>query len=648
MFGLPVRSPTWQGEQNGVRFAPDGYWLLSTGDLARRGQTLTAIWLKGYSEDKLSRGGSHGCRRKTAGQEMKRTITHFMWGYQQHFRFHLEYTSRQLLSALGVALEPEGILVGVRAPEISEGFPACVEPEDGKWELTLFSECLARVEEIYANHPDQDIFYGDEPSMRDKPEWIRRKSVRQAVEEALAPYDEENGVRSFCGAPTRVGRYYVVPVLQVSRAAFDVLPALPGPLCFMEWTSSTGLVEALLLEILADASEALGEKEPGRGLDFFSPDPPAILRRAARGFCRAVSLLVRDIMLQDLFDTLNGVSALKYEGTETKGEMVFAPDDCAAVARRMVFASPIPLAPSRLVRKLVEMSGDGLAILCSSSKGLSGLATVEYTVEAPVFRVVFTGHYCWELYFNDCLLLRSSFGVPGIPRPRLSETAFVSNSRRVIPGMDEEQSHRLWQAVSAAMEQQHGTLFVVSDAAESEARRLGSQSLPVEPIPLTPRLVQRLTGIDGAILADRDSVCHAVGVILDGLATDAGDPSRGARYNSAVRYAGTADAATLCIVVSEDGDVDMIPTLRPQTDRTELEARVEALRGLTYENYHDTRNWLDRHRFYLSVEQCLTVNQELERLYAEVMSAGELWVVLSPFEPNPGMDPSYFLDEDPE
>jgi DNA integrity scanning protein DisA with diadenylate cyclase activity len=73
--------------------------------------------------------------------------------------------------------------------------------------------------------------------------------------------------------------------------------------------------------------------------------------------------------------------------------------------------------------------------------------------------------------------------------------------------------------------------------------------------------MDNLTAIDGSVLLDTQGVCHAIGVILDGIAKEQqGDPSRGARFNSAVRYVGSR-AARSCVVVviSEDGRVDVIP-----------------------------------------------------------------------------------------
>jgi hypothetical protein len=104
-------------------------------------------------------------------------------------------------------------------------------------------------------------------------------------------------------------------------------------------------------------------------------------------------------------------------------------------------------------------------------------------------------------------------------------------------------------------------MIVVSKEAEEEAKRLGTQGTPITPRRAAPELMDNLTAIDGSVLLDTQGVCHAIGVILDGIAKEQqGDPSRGARFNSAIRYVGSR-AARSCVVVviSEDGRVDVIP-----------------------------------------------------------------------------------------
>src|SRR4051812_19250813 len=151
---------------------------------------------------------------------LKNTINLFMWGYQPHYRFEIQHRARTVLELIAPGLQVDALLVGVRTPEAIDGHPVCVEPEDGDWDPSLFFGCASRADAIFANHPDHKIFYGDEPSMRDKPENIRKASVMQAVEEALGTYDAAHGKSSFCGWPGRVNRYHVVPVLQFAAADF--------------------------------------------------------------------------------------------------------------------------------------------------------------------------------------------------------------------------------------------------------------------------------------------------------------------------------------------------------------------------------------------------------------------------------------------
>ena len=106
----------------------------------------------------------------------------FMWGYQPHFRAQCEFRMNNVMSELGVSQAgSECLLVGARIPEKQNPNGVCVEPEDGKWTVGLFDGLLDQIEMEVKQHPSQKMFYTEEPSMRDKPENIRRDSVRKAV-----------------------------------------------------------------------------------------------------------------------------------------------------------------------------------------------------------------------------------------------------------------------------------------------------------------------------------------------------------------------------------------------------------------------------------------------------------------------------------
>lgn len=77
-----------------------------------------------------------------------------------------------------------------------------------------------------------------------------------------------------------------------------------------------------------------------------------------------------------------------------------------------------------------------------------------------------------------------------------------------------------------------------TENAKEETYRLRKSGMPVLPIDITleETLIKSLTSIDGALICDIKGICYSIGVILDGETSDKADLSRGARYNSAIRY----------------------------------------------------------------------------------------------------------------
>ena len=138
--------------------------------------------------------------------------------------------------------------------------------------------------------------------------------------------------------------------------------------------------------------------------------------------------------------------------------------------------------------------------------------------------------------------------------------------------------------------------------------------------------------------------CHAIGVILDGPANEKCTPSRGARFNSGIRYVEATEKPRLAIVVSEDRTVDIIPLLKPRISRATLNAAIDALEKANLVDYHQHRNWLDEHRFYLNGQECERVNAALDRIACLARDDGQLYLVTTPFTPNSEMNDTYFLD----
>lgn len=81
-------------------------------------------------------------------------------------------------------------------------------------------------------------------------------------------------------------------------------------------------------------------------------------------------------------------------------------------------------------------------------------------------------------------------------------------------------------------------------------------------------LFLNLSAIDGALIIDTEGQCHAVGVILDGIAEVRCDMARGARYNSALTFVtnknfekiyGFKSEKCKVFVFSEDKTINILP-----------------------------------------------------------------------------------------
>jgi hypothetical protein len=271
--------------------------------------------------------------------------------------------------------------------------------------------------------------------------------------------------------------------------------------------------------------------------------------------------------------------------------------------------------------------------------------------EEDLFDISFLGHHYWELNHRGKTLMRVRYGVPELPRTPFDEKKFRLDVRRIFKSTTDRDLDRLTELVRTAEHEAHGTLLIITEAAESEAGRLSGQGTPIEPCLLTPELLGVLTPIDGAILLTPVGICHGIATILDGRATRAGDPGRGARFNSAVRYV-ESEWPCIAIVVSEDGGIDFVPDLRPPVRRAVIDRVIVELESLNEQapvdsrRYHAAVDILERHRFYLRRADCDLINPIVEHLEAVLREQEneQMWIVRPEFVPNLQLDEQLYYE----
>ena len=207
---------------------------------------------------------------------------------------------------------------------------------------------------------------------------------------------------------------------------------------------------------------------------------------------------------------------------------------------------------------------------------------------------------------------------------------------------------RIWSIIQKCQACGHGSALVVSSDPEGEATRLGVEAVQIAPAFLEPAEIARLARVDGAVLLGPEGRCHAFGVILDGMASREGDPARGSRFNSAVRYQSTTGAGSIIVVISDDGTVDLIPRLRPRVRREHVEEAVRAFRVCCEAGYVDgvefsrTYDLVKSFAFYLDDEQCCIVNEHYEIEMNRRLEADGLRLSRTPLQSHPDMNESYF------
>ncbi|MEC0235704.1 tetratricopeptide repeat protein [Paenibacillus kribbensis] len=313
--------------------------------------------------------------------------------------------------------------------------------------------------------------------------------------------------------------------------------------------------------------------------------------------------------VNSLLEKMDDISALTYENASPFGSILFMNKDVITQPSIIRFTvkftkeDRIGLEDAKRIRKLLELTNvDKDLYLIADEKEVYGLGEVNWNMQKGelALRLDFTGLSKYNLvlvqtetelvsggklfvedekkvYRSDLNLIEMKLVSVSFKNPRLGEEGY--SSEKLIQLLkntfwqnhtnDDQIKHkveRLDQVVRKAREQKHGTMVVITEAltAKHELHQLSKQSTLIEPGIINPEYIKYLTAIDGAIYFDTDGLCHAIGVILDGIAKeDIGDASRGARYNSAYRYLYKLkeDEQKKCVIViiSEDGMVDLIP-----------------------------------------------------------------------------------------
>ncbi|MCA8831653.1 DNA integrity scanning protein DisA nucleotide-binding domain protein [Hymenobacter pini] len=485
-----------------------------------------------------------------------------IWPYQARFRQAAQLIANGVFEALDEDLDPYVLLLALPVNDTDQDEPAtvCLEPADCGLDGQAFTEARARGRYYQMLQPWS---LPDAEFMSE--EMVQRKQTALGLRLAVQEVFDDLPVGKylyFAGPGVRIQQHFVMPVLRLNRKPAQAYPTLQKNRYYTDGRFlSYSLLMSAILRFHEECYKSLTEPEPGSGLLVRPRDTDEIIRSAGKLFMDTPAQdLGMNPATAKLFATCNTISSLRYEGAEGIGKLLLARRGHPNLSEVFALTCPTPLTDYRAVRKLLEMTTSDVSLLADGENVYAlGRQVGQYDASREdLFVINFVTHYAWEFQHGGQVLMRAHYGLPSLPRTRLNRARFRRDLKHTFQLTDNVKIERLWDVVVEASRQKHGTLLVITTEALAEADRLKLQCTLIEPVPLTPLITRLVTAIDGAVLLDPDSYCYSIGVILDGKASGHGTSTRGARYNSAIRYVESSPYPCLAIVVSEDGLVDVI------------------------------------------------------------------------------------------
>ncbi len=251
---------------------------------------------------------------------------------------------------------------------------------------------------------------------------------------------------------------------------------------------------------------------------------------------------------------------MKYENKEATGEIVISNLDSLIVNNILRVEKNIGIRETRKIRKLLEGTKGNFSLV-SDLENIYGFANKSFLKTLKgIFRVKILATEHWELYYEEKKLLKIMDGIPVFDKLLLEKKDFIKKLETTFNSLLIWEREKLWNLVEKVIEAGQGALLVITEGYLEEARRLSIHSTVFKPFEMKSDLILDLSKIDGAILMSPQRMCSAIGVILDGVLSENGDSSRGARFNSALKYYDTQKDKNkmIIIVASEDGAVDIL------------------------------------------------------------------------------------------
>ena len=570
---------------------------------------------------------------------MSNTIDQFMEGVPRAFDWFLGHEIKRVLDELGMPVTDTAvILVGIPTEESAQR-TICVEPRKGPLRSEHLAQVTSRAKELYQLDPESESFHMDpraHEGLHSRPFLSARAN---AITEAIEKAEVFANLTFFVSLSSPVNGYDVHTCIGIPTNVMENLPAFKVS-TVDRIHAGKSLQHEVIRECLYRADKAL---YPPDRVGGFLGRVDDVITSATERFLSGTTWRVAHTP-SGICSALNEIASLTYERAGARGNLTITSRENLEKWLTVRFKNPVYIRESRAMRKVLQLSDGTMSVLADPTRAY-GLGTSRTAPD--VVQVSITGHAKWEASVNGDKFVRVAYGKATIPTQPIEFAELEDIAERII---GDANTKLIWEIIQAAQENGQGTILVISADPEAEATRLSSEGIVIEPDYLKPAEVVRLGSVDGAVIIGPDGRCYAFGIILDGVVNEGGDRSRGARFNSAVRYQNMTPVGSMIIVISDDGTIDLLPRLMPRVHREEVAEAVDAfcecrdttpIDGMEVERLYKK---VERLAFYLNHEQCHRVNEKHEQEMDRLFESDGTRITGRNLQPDPRMNESYFWD----
>lgn len=581
-----------------------------------------------------------------------------MWSYQHYFAHGLQNTATDIFTYLGSDLIPTVFMIGLSDKDETNHASVCFEPEEFDYYGVDINENFEQLaQKSYENSEDSEMYYSSEGQneiMRNRHlANHRRRNLKKMLDE------RSPGNIHYVGTGQSLHGYDIYIIIRFESSVHDkyiVLNrnTLPNNERMYLQRSILGCAIEKFIE---DARKAM-----------YIPDAGSNLRDGLRSSSDYLNIAAQDMMvslatrgqnllgMHGFYANCEMISLSTYENEAVGGSLIIAKENHDAIEMTRVLTDPFDLSNHRKTLKMLRLCENDICVVTNSVNVL-GLGRIDYSKyqeeSESIITINFTGFHQWEAVHSGNKLLRMVHGKLEPVTIKLGFEKLYSDGVRLFNSFKKDECQQIFDLITKALAEKKGAQIIISENADKESDRLKARCFKTKPTPLTSEELTRLMRVDGGIMIDQHANLHAFGVLLDGALIKKGDTSRGARYNSALTYYETQykENPTMIIVISDDGMVSLLPDLRPQVRHSKIKEAVNIVQKMETEgnyehkSYGIIQDWLKHHKFYLTEDECQTLNESMEKISAIRLREHKMSIVYDKFKPHEEMNESYYLTE---